>query len=521
MKRFGVLCFSLAVAMLALAGAAAAQCDAILSDGLGPSGGTYGVGETIEYYVTLSCPVGSCELTVDQIDFFPPPGSGDACDDTPIYTITPGTVLIPGAAPIVWTVAEWPDLAYTVQTGDVGTDLMANICTKFSWESGGIPLDDEDTATSINFTDCPDPCLDITKEVDCDMSKVGDMVTYEICITNCGPYFDLVDVEVHDALLASTYGSPLPGFPSVLAPGEEYCAMFDYEIQPGDDNGMDYPNAMVTNTASVTATDACDDAMTFTVYSDEVTVYLVHPSFTVEKVCVESPVPQGQEYGEFDITITNTGDIDLDITTDETEIPSIMSLDPDGVYQHRVSRDCVDFVASNTITAEAMIASDVNDCNLPNVIGPHSATATCDCPSGENGCTPGFWKTHPDCWCDRFEPTDMLGDVFTIPSELSEYADDTLMAGLKFGGGSGVDGAARNLFRSAVAAILNGCSPDVPYPMSADGVIDAVNAALATLDRHEILAQHAELDELNNLGCSIDAHCNPISMEDEGIYPTN
>ena len=76
-----------------------------------------------------------------------------------------------------------------------------------------------------------------------------------------------------------------------------------------------------------------------------------------------------------------------------------------------------------------------------------------------------------------------------------------------------MEGSARNLLRSAVAAILNGCSSDVPYPMSADAVITAVNTALATLDRVEILALHGTLDVYNNLGCSIDAHCDPIGDE--------
>jgi hypothetical protein len=143
-----------------------------------------------------------------------------------------------------------------------------------------------------------------------------------------------------------------------------------------------------------------------------------------------------------------------------------------------------------------------------------SASDECECPVGENGCTPGFWKNHPDCWCDAYDPDDLVGDVFDIPGDLSELADDTLMAALKYKGGSGVIGAARNLLRHGVSALLNACSDDVPFPMGVAGVIDAVNTALATLDRDEITAAKNILAMYNELGCSIDAHCNPIEEPD-------
>jgi hypothetical protein len=143
---------------------------------------------------------------------------------------------------------------------------------------------------------------------------------------------------------------------------------------------------------------------------------------------------------------------------------------------------------------------------------------------GDQGCTPGFWKVQPKfdpphCWCDRYDPDDLIGDVFDIPATLgndlqkkSDGAPDTLDEALAYGGGKGVEGAARNLLRSAVAAVLNACNDNVAYPMGEQEVIDAVNAALATLDRDTILALHAELDGYNNLGCSIDNHCNPIPV---------
>ena len=114
------------------------------------------------------------------------------------------------------------------------------------------------------------------------------------------------------------------------------------------------------------------------------------------------------------------------------------------------------------------------------------AACLCSPPPPSSYCSPGFWKNHPDCWCEDYDPSDRVDSVFTVPSELSELADDSLMKAAKYGGGGGVIGAARNLLRHAVSALLNACSDDVDYPMGVTGVINTVNAALATLDRDEI-----------------------------------
>ena len=75
----------------------------------------------------------------------------------------------------------------------------------------------------------PEPCIDITKTVDDSNPCFGDIVTYAICIENCGD-IDLVNVVVTDEQL----GGVLPGFPSVLAPGEIVCLDFPYEVHEED-----------------------------------------------------------------------------------------------------------------------------------------------------------------------------------------------------------------------------------------------------------------------------------------------
>jgi hypothetical protein len=67
---------------------------------------------------------------------------------------------------------------------------------------------------------------------------------------------------------------------------------------------------------------------------------------------------------------------------------------------------------------------------------------------------------------------------------------------------------ARILLRSAVAALLNASHPDINYPMSEAEIIDAVNAALASMNRNTMEMLKNQLDMYNNAGCSIDAHGN-------------
>ncbi len=122
------------------------------------------------------------------------------------------------------------------------------------------------------------------------------------------------------------------------------------------------------------------------------------------------------------------------------------------------------------------------------------------------GCTPGFWKNHTDCW-ENYETSAKVWWHFAVPAELADLADDTFLDALSYRGGRGIEGAARNLLRHAVAALLNQGHSDVGYPMLVFEIKDGVSQALASLDRGEMLALKDILDGFNNLGCGIDAHC--------------
>jgi hypothetical protein len=130
---------------------------------------------------------------------------------------------------------------------------------------------------------------------------------------------------------------------------------------------------------------------------------------------------------------------------------------------------------------------------------------------GQEGCTPGYWKNHLDAWndteTDSYSPDDLVGDVFDIPVELDGLADDTLLEALRYKGGPGLEGMARNLLRQSVAAILNVSVDGVDYPyylnVGDDPVIPETNAALNSGSRSDMETVKDLWEAANELGCPL------------------
>jgi hypothetical protein len=136
-------------------------------------------------------------------------------------------------------------------------------------------------------------------------------------------------------------------------------------------------------------------------------------------------------------------------------------------------------------------------------VGPAvmSATSAGAWFTGNQGCTPGYWKNHTEAWADtKYSPTDTVGSVFTLPASLSSLSSMTLLEALDGTGGDGstLEGATQILLRAAVAGLLNATDANVDYPGGNALIIKHVNAALATEDRDTILALATKLDKKNN-----------------------
>ncbi len=125
---------------------------------------------------------------------------------------------------------------------------------------------------------------------------------------------------------------------------------------------------------------------------------------------------------------------------------------------------------------------------------PSESPSPSETPGGE-GCTPGYWKNHPESW--PVPTTTTVGDAFTG----STYSGTTLLAALAFPGGSGLAGAERILLRAGAAAILNSVAVDYAY--TTGEVVDMVNSALASGSRATMIAVAAQLDAANNGGCPL------------------
>jgi hypothetical protein len=124
--------------------------------------------------------------------------------------------------------------------------------------------------------------------------------------------------------------------------------------------------------------------------------------------------------------------------------------------------------------------------------------------AGDQGCTPGYWKNHTDSWpAAGYSPSQSIQSVFASAAAYPAIGSASLLDGLGFSGGSGVEGGARNLMRAAVAALLDSSHPGVSYPRTPAAVISSVDAALATGDRDSMLSLASSLDADNNLGCPL------------------
>jgi hypothetical protein len=134
---------------------------------------------------------------------------------------------------------------------------------------------------------------------------------------------------------------------------------------------------------------------------------------------------------------------------------------------------------------------------------------------GNEGCTPGYWKNHPESWQEAGNASPNTPLTFDHPSaDIPPFAPtsddldgngnpDTFLEALHFKGGPGLVGAERILFRAAVASWLNAAHEGVGFPLRRKDFVPDVNAAIATGDRQTMIDLASELDDLNNLGCPL------------------
>ena len=158
------------------------------------------------------------------------------------------------------------------------------------------------------------PSVSLTK-VGPDYSKVGDIVTYTVTITNTSSADtpNLVLADFTDNLVSSMDELDLPAGCQTLAPAASCTFTYDHLVVTGDDTGL--PGAHLDNTASVLyhPTGFPNDIEA----EDSWVVTLIHPSFTLtkegdafSKYDTLAEVPFGDVI-DYELTLVNTGDVDL------------------------------------------------------------------------------------------------------------------------------------------------------------------------------------------------------------------
>jgi hypothetical protein len=161
--------------------------------------------------------------------------------------------------------------------------------------------------------------------------------------------------------------------------------------------------------------------------------------------------------------------------------------------------------ATSVTDVNATPASSLISTNLPQrsarVATTHSeatvVTFTNKKTSGSQGCGDGYYKSHTSSFTEPYLPEIHVAVGFSSLT-LSPMASDTLLSALKYGGGSGFDGAVRILLRSAVAALLNAANQNVSYELSVPQVALGVNLAIQSRDRNAVLALAYLLEAANN-----------------------
>jgi uncharacterized repeat protein (TIGR01451 family) len=297
---------------------------------------------------------------------FPP-----ACqmNDVTITFYPPGADGLPdmGAGVVLTTLDTFPpsrtetyppiDVAVCVNPGVIFAQALAVYTGDLQDAPSPDPQQGSKTATVTIITSC----MAVTKTATPAVSKAGDVVEYEICVSNCGSAA-LDNITVVDSLL----GDLADSYADEFLPDDSECHTFPYTVQEGD------PDPLV-NEVMAEGTDVLGMAVTDMAASE---VDLVHPDFTLTKECYPDPMMVGETIS-WDVCVDNTGDVTLMINVVDASIglDDTVPLPPGASTCWTRSRTttAADIPAiSNEVIATATLVG----VDLPNVLS-RTASATC------------------------------------------------------------------------------------------------------------------------------------------------
>jgi len=204
------------------------------------------------------------------------------------------------------TIANDGTYTYTPATGYSGPDSFT--ITVSDGKGGNSTVTIPVTVTLVAA-----PAIRLTKEATNAVSKIGDVINYNIIVTNTGNV-TLTNVAVADA--GADVGSIIPASVASLAPGASVTVTARHTVTLTEVNNGSFTNqAGVTSLApngSVVAKDKSDNPATPAV--DDATVTIIAPASTITLVKTGTLSTDGNSIS-YNFSVKNTGNVTLHIIT--------------------------------------------------------------------------------------------------------------------------------------------------------------------------------------------------------------
>ncbi|MCP4304893.1 MAG: DUF11 domain-containing protein, partial [bacterium] len=269
--------------------------------------------------------------------------------DVDLTAVTVTDILAPACDNVIGALAAGASTNYACSLANVTTDFT-NTASVVGTHTAGGTVSDSDTAD----VDVIGPAIDIQKTPDTQQTRDGDTVTFDIRVENTGDVA-LTDVTVTDAVAPNCDA----GFAS-MAPGA--IETYSCSMTAGD--------ADFTNTANVTGDDPLNNPATD---SDTADVDVISPAVEI----VKDPAVQQARDGDtvtFDITVTNTGDVELTgVTVTDATAPACdntigaLAAGDSTTYSCSVTAGADDFTNIADVTGNDPQGQPVTDTDSANV----------------------------------------------------------------------------------------------------------------------------------------------------------
>lgn len=309
------------------------------------------------------------------------------------------------------------------------------------------------------------PCLNVTKTCT-NATAPGGPITFSVTVKNCGDIRieNISVIDDHAGIIASSL--TLEAHSSQTFSGN-YIPTSSPSINTVTATGS-YTYLSQTKTISASGSATCSAPF---------------PCLKVTKVCTDASAT-GQPI-QYSGTVTNCGNLTItnitleDVAGDKKDYPTPQgfTLNPGSYITYSGS-----YIPSTSPSTDTVTAKGIYTWNSASYFIEDSASATCTISGvpGNEGCTPGFWKNHPDMWPSPYRGDTRVSDAFGCA--IGEF--ETLWDAISARGG-GIN----KLARHGVAALLNAAHPYVDYPLS----IDEVKYAVCTSMNADFLAEYNEL----------------------------